>query len=334
MADDKRDNAPVEADIKYGQLDEKLVMQLRQYEFDYFREDKPIPFCGLQIHPATVRHYEDFAGCCSCLTLNKNEDPKGISISHLDYLLQKTQIQENGEGRHWSYKLQRLCEIIFHIQNGLKCKKCGSIIKYTDQQFIDFVNKINNLTQNTEQTQENIEVPKLECESCGCDEFIEMIKIIQDPVTKKYSLMIDSHTITSKDYTKLRQIVLYQNYPDYVDDSWVDPDIKKDHDEKMRLQQQNNDLHATIEKKVVCLSIATHYKIDEIYNMSIRRFTMALSTVDDLINYQIMKQATMSGFVSLPKGKSVEHWIYKPDKDMYGDSYKSTEDIQNSVSNL
>ena len=91
-----------------------------------------------------------------------------------------------------------------------------------------------------------------------------------------------------------------------------------------------NDLHATIEKRVVCLSIATHYSFDEIFSMPIRKFNLALSTVDDLINYKIMKQSVMSGFVSLPKGQTIEHWIYKPNKDMYGD-YKSVDEVKDSL---
>ena len=110
--------------------------------------------------------------------------------------------------------------------------------------------------------------------------------------------------------------------------------VATEKDEKMRLQQMKNDVHATIEKKVTCLTITTNYKYDEIYNMSIRRFTMALATVDDLINYKIMKQAVSSGFVSLPKGKTIEHWIYKPIKDLYGDAYKSMDEVENQVSNL
>jgi hypothetical protein len=54
---------------------------------------------------------------------------------------------------------------------------------------------------------------------------------------------------------------------------------------------------------------------------------MALATVDDLINYKIMKQSVSSGFVSLPKGKSIEYWIYKPIKDIYGDSYKTVDEV-------
>ncbi len=323
----------VQADPKYGQLDHELVELLKNYEYDYFREDKPVPFCGLQIFPAKVRDYEAFSSCCACLTLNKNEDPKGIALTHLDYLVSKMQVKENGEGVMWSYRLQKLFEIIFRIDNGLKCKKCGHVMRYDSPAFVDFRKQLNEYIQHPEQaTAEN--APKLQCPECQGTEFSEMIKIIEDPKTKKHSLLVDGHTITNKDFVKLRQIVLYQNYPDYADDSWVDPAIKKDHDEKMRLEQQKNDLHASIEKKVVCLCVSTNFKLNDIWDMPIRKFTMTLGTVDDLINYKIMKQATMSGFVSLPKGKSVEHWIYKPNKDMYGDSYKSTDEVHNSASGL
>lgn len=321
-------------DDKYGELPKDIVDALKEYEFLYFREDKPVPFCGLDIYPATVREFETFSSCTSCLTLNKNEDPRGVAMSHLDYLISKTQIQnEENEGRMWSYKIQKLFEIIFHVTNGLKCKKCGHVIAYDSPEFQAFIKQIQELTAHPETASEE-NAPTLLCPECGGKEFAEMMKFVQDPKTKKYSLLVDGHLINKNDFALLRQIVLFQNFPDYADDSWVDPEIKKDHDEKMRLQQQQNDVHASIEKKVICLSISTNYRLEDIWGMPIRKFTMALSTVDDLINYKIMKQAVMGGFVQLPKGKSIEHWIYKPNKDMYGDSYKSTDEVQQSASNL
>lgn len=332
----KNEDAPVQADKKYGQLSADIVNFLSELEYTNFREDKPVPFCGLLVYPAVVRDFEVFSNCTSCLTLNKNETVEGLRMSHLDYLIAKT--QDPKEGGMWSYKLQKLFEMVFHIQNGLKCKKCGKVITYNSPEFKKFMDDVCATIEQEKQPQNNttekIETPSLHCPECDGTDFIEMIKIVQDPKTKKHSLMVDGHEISSRDFNKLRQLILYQNFYDYVDDSWVDPDVKKDHDEKMRLEQQKNDVHASIEKKVVCLSITTNYKFEEIYNMPIRRFTLALATVDDLINYKIMKQSVMSGFVSLPKGKTIEHWIYKPDKDMYGDSYKSTDEVHSAASNL
>ena len=319
-------------DGKYGLLSKDLIHMLKTYEIKYFREDKPVPFCGMEIHPIKVRDFEEFSHCTTCLTLNKNETPAGIRLSHLEFLITKIQSADVEESRLWSYRLQRLFEMCFQIKNGLRCKNCGRLITYDSKEFLDFSTKLNEMIAKEAGKLENL--PLLICPDCGGTGFNEMIKITQDPNTKKAQLVVDGHTITKDDYNKLRQIILYQNFYDYVDESWVDPEIKKDHDEKLRLEQAKNDVHATIEKKVICLSIATNYKFDEIYEMPIRKFTMALATVDDLINYKIKKQAVMSGFVSLPKGEKIEHWIYKPNKDMYGDSYKSTDDVHSSVSVL
>ena len=336
MADNEEEVVRHDADDRYGSLDKDLVELLKNYEYTHFREDKPIPFCGLNIYPVQVRNYEEFASCCSCLTLNKNEDPNGVAMSHLDYLISKLKIEENNEGRIWSFKLQRLFELIFRIKNGLKCEHCGNIMEYTSPTYLEYKKKIADLIEQIQKNPEaqNIETPQLLCPECGGDKLSNMISIVQDPKTKKNAFSVDGHIINKNDFVKLRQIVLFQNYPDYADESDIDPEVKKDHDEKMRIQMANNDVHATIEKKVIGLSVATHYKPNEVYDMSIRRFTMSLSTVDDLINYKIMKQSVMSGFVSLPKGKTVEHWLYKPNKDIYGDSYKSTDQVQESVSNL
>ena len=59
---------------------------------------------------------------------------------------------------------------------------------------------------------------------------------------------------------------------------------------------------------------------------------MVLTTVDDLINYKIMKTASMSGFVSWPKDHPIEHWLYKPDKDMFGEVYKSLDEATKETS--
>lgn len=321
-------------DDRFKGVDPKVAEEIQLYEIQYFREDKPVPFCGLNIYPATVREYEVFSNCASCLTLNKNEDPVGIRMSQLDYLLTKTQLPGE-EGVAWSFKIQKLFEIIFHIKNGLKCNNCGAVLGYDDEIFLNFITKLQELKQKEDLTDiKEEDIPNLCCPKCGQHEFTEMIKIIQDEKTKKHSLVIDGHQINGSDYNRLRQIVLFQNYPDYRDDSWVDPGLKKDYEERMKLERQKNDVYASVEQKVTCLVISTHFNYEEVYNMSIRRFTSALSTVDDLINYKIMKTAVSSGFISLPEGKTIDHWIYKPQKDMYGDVYRSTEQTMSKVNNL
>jgi hypothetical protein len=63
-------------------------------------------------------------------------------------------------------------------------------------------------------------------------------------------------------------------------------------------------------------------------NMTIRKFLMVLGMIDDVMNYTITRTGLMSGFASLPKGETIEHWLYKKDEGLYGkavdaDSYTS-----------
>lgn len=315
-------NNPLLVVDRFKGVPEKIAAEIKFCEAKYFKEDKPVPLCGhLLMYPATVHDYEDFSNCSACLTLNKNLAPEGIRMSHLEYLYTMTK-KPGEEGAMWSFRVQRLFEIIFHITNGIKCTKCGRVMKYDSKEFADYLATVQEAQQNKQET------PPLVCpaEGCGGTEYIEMMKFIEDPQTKKHVLCVDGVIINKEDFNRLRYIVLYQNFPDYRDDSWVDPDLKRDYEERMRLERQKNDVHATLEKKIVAVSVATHYKFEEIYDMTIRKFVMVLTTTDDLINYKIMKTASMSGFVSWPKDKPIEHWIYKPDKDMFGDvRYKSLE---------
>lgn len=326
------------ANNRYQGLDPDLAKELISYEHSYFKEDRPIPFCGLNIYPVTMHEYEKFFMCVDCFTLDKNETPQGIRMTNLDYLISKT-IEHSDSGNEWAYKFNTLLEMIFHIQNGVKCGKCGEIIPYNSQHFKDYLLQIQKLQSDTNMLDKikkhEMEIPKLLCPKCNEAVKDGVIETKLDEKSKHYMLIVDGHIISGKDFNRLRRIVLFQNMPDYFDDSWVDKGLREDRKAKMALEQKKNEnLEASTERKIVCLSIATNYKFEEIYNMTIRKFTIALSAVEDLINYKIMKSAAMNGFVQLPKDQKIEHWIYKKTGDIYGDMYKDAADVRSSINNL
>ena len=111
---------------------------------------------------------------------------------------------------------------------------------------------------------------------------------------------------------------MYQNLPDYTDDSWVDPDVRQDQREKQELLSKKNKFgNATLERKIVCVSAKTCYTIKELYDLTMRKFLMLLSAVDDAMNYECTRIGLMTGMVS--SKEPIEHWIYKQDAaDLYG----------------
>ena len=315
--------------LKYKGLKPEIAKEIEGYENLYFREDKPVPFVGdLMLYPATMRDYEVFSMCTTCLTLNKNEVKEGLRMSNLEYLIFKMQ-EQTDEGKMMSYKFQKLIEIVFRVQNGIKCTKCNNVLGYFSEELMKYAQEVDTAHRTGQP------ISKLTCQKCGGTDWIDMIKFGLDPDTKKPILLINGQKITPKDFDRFRQIILFQNFPDYRDDSWVDPAIKKDYQEKLKVQAaRSGGATASVEEKVVALSMSTNYKFDELFDMTIRKFTMMLRMVNDKIDYTIMKTGLTSGFSSLPKGQTLEHWLYKKEKDMYGDSYRDAESLHNEVNNL
>lgn len=282
------------------QKDRKILEEIKYMENKFFTYDDPVPFCGLNIYPVTVRDYNNFLILSDCFLLNKNDDPNGISKTHLDYLLEKL---KNGEdGPLWSFKFCKLLEMIFHLQDGLKCEKCNKIISY--EEYFKMIDEFNKKQRSS-----------ADCECGGKLQYI--IRYGTEEKTKRKKLIIDGHEISSKDFNLLRRIPLYQNMPDYHDDSWVHPEIRADQAKRQEiLAKKEGPNQANLERKIICVAAKSNYKIDEIYNLPMRKFIMLLGVIDDAITYETTRIGLMTGMVSA-KGP-IDHWVYKKEKGMYG----------------
>ena len=292
-----------------SEIDKKIKEDVEFFRDKYFTYDQPVPFKELTLYPVTVKDYNEFLSSSACLTLNKNDDPKGIAMSHIDYLLSK--MQDEKEGPLWSLRFTKILELCLHIKSGLKCPKCGKFMS-----FEEFYMKY--------------EDPSIENKNdillCECGEkMVETVRFKENEKKKKI-FVFDGVELNSQDFNKLRKYIMYQNLPDYKDDSWVDKAVRDDQAARAELKSRGSGT-ATLERKIMGVCANTHWKIDEVYSLSIRKFLMILGMIDDIMNYTITRTGLMSGFASLPKGETVEHWLYKKDEGMYGkavdaESYK------------
>ncbi len=280
--------------------EKKILEEVDYFRDKYFTYDLPIPFNKLTLYPVSIKDYNEFLSSSACLTLNKNDDVAGIRMTNIDYLLSK--MQDEKEGPMWSLRFTKIIELCLHIKSGLKCPKCGKFmsfeefyIKYEDESIID-KNSI------------------LNCE-CG-GKYQETIKFKENEKGKKI-FVFDGIEVDNQTFNKLRKYIMYQNLPDYKDDSWVDKAIRDDQAAKNELKSRGSGT-ASLERKIIGVCVNTHWKIEEVMNMTIRKFLMVLGMVDDIMNYTITRTGLMSGFTSLPKGETVEHWLYKKDEGLYG----------------
>lgn len=295
--------------LRNPNLNKEIESELLWLDERYFQFDKPVPFQeGLTLYPILVSDYLEFTTVSSCLTLNKNESPEGLTQSHLGYLVSKMEDKETGG--LWSHYFYRLLELVFHIKHGVKCLDCGEVMDY--KEFWALVS----------QGEEN-----LKCSHCQSQNFEETLRCRENPQTHKKELIVNGVAIDSKGYNRLRQIILYQNFPDYQDDSWVDPDVKRDQQRKQEILSKSGEAgSATLERKIVAIASQTSYKLDEILNLPMRKFIIMLQMVDDVIRYQCDRTGMMSGMVTFKQ--PLEHWLYKNKKSMYGTAVTADSYIQ------
>jgi len=287
--------------------DRQIYEDVEYFQDKYFTYDLPIPFKELTLYPVTVKDYNEFLSCSACLTLNKNDDPQGIRMSHIDYLLSK--MKDEKEGPMWSLRFTKILELCLHIKSGLKCPKCGKFMSF-------------------EEFYAKYEDPSIEDKNqillCECGEkLVETIKYKEND-QKKVIFIFDGVEIDSKEFNKLRKYIMYQNLPDFKDDSWVDKAVRDDQAARAELKSRGSGT-ATLERKIIGVCTNTHWRIDEVYNLSIRKFLMILGMIDDVMEYTITRTGLMSGFASLPKGQTLEHWLYKKDEGMYSKAVSADE---------
>jgi len=109
-----------------------------------------------------------------------------------------------------------------------------------------------------------------------------------------------------KDFDEIKRVILYQNSPDY-DDSYIDPNLEEAINEANRLSSSDGG-ESTLEDQIICVMISTPLKIEDIENMTIRKFIKTVKKIDAKLHYQIDKGASMSGMVEFKQ--PITHWMY------------------------
>ena len=123
---------------------------------------------------------------------------------------------------------------------------------------------------------------------------------------------INNIEFTKKDFDILKKIICYQNMPSY-DDRYISPDVQEQIDAMHELK--GKDINASLERQIVSLMASTHYTLDEIENMTIRKFILTLEKVDKKLHYQIY---TLASFIPFVKFKEkIPHWIYGENEDKF-----------------
>jgi hypothetical protein len=158
------------------------------------------------------------------------------------------------------------------------------------------------------------------------DEFLVIGKLLEateNEVIFEESSMIK---IMPNDFDDIRNIILYQTFPDYTD-KYIDPDVKRVTDEYYRLKNKGAK-NVTLEHKVICVQAKTGMTLEAIGNLTIRNFYQLFDVIVDEDEYIITKSAELNG---VKFNNTIEHWAYKEKKDKYAEAFCDADSFVNQV---
>jgi len=191
---------------------------IEAYKQFYFTHDEPVPFKGhLKIYPVLVKDYYTFYTLIDIFTIEKNEDTtgKGITMSNLGYLLYLTG-KDNPDGDVVARKIISMFELIFHIQNGIKCtcdEGNDTFMSYDDisKSFAQLEKQWHSEHEEGEEPSEfDLAMMLLnlrKCPKCGKDR--EDLIRYNTLENGKQDLIVDGVEITDEDFDVLRKVVCY-----------------------------------------------------------------------------------------------------------------------------
>jgi hypothetical protein len=90
---------------------------------------------------------------------------------------------------------------------------------------------------------------------------------------------------------------------------------------------------AGLEDQIVCVLISTSLSLDDISNLTIRKFSKIIERINMKLNYQIYLSASLSGFVEFKDKSFIKHWMSEvsDDNDEYAEAKIDLQDVKDKV---
>ena len=150
---------------------------------------------------------------------------------------------------------------------------------------------------------------------------------------KKPLFKIGNETYNSEDFNNLREIISEQNSLSLPDEK-IQKEVREKMEEARRFKERlNKNKTASFEELIMALSLYTGWELSKIYDMTIRKFSMALQRANHMVMSTIYLTASMSGFVTFKDKSILKGWLSDlEEKDKYKDVTMSLDSITKKVS--
>ncbi len=143
-------------------------------------------------------------------------------------------------------------------------------------------------------------------------------------------------TYNQDDFDNIRNILSYQNGIE-LPDTTMSKKLRDLLDEQRKLKQKisgNGGKIASFEEQMICLNVATGISLNDIKNMTLRKFNNTLNYAEKRLHYQIYQQAALSGMVTFKEG--IKYWMLSLEddkKEKYKDLLLDMGTMEEKVSN-
>jgi hypothetical protein len=245
--------------------------------------DEPVPYKSILIHPVKVRDHDIFYRCISCLTLEKKSIPdiRIIKMSYLEYL----------------YHL--------HIEN----KEIDYLL------LLDYLLKlcIKDDTMGINYYFDNTNKPVFEIGK-------KVLDANKETISDEHGIKLsDKEIFNANDFEEIRMIICNQNLVELVDET-IQKDVRDRMEEaRMTRARSSGNKPASFEDTMLCLVASTNISLEQVYDLTLRKFIKLLQRVDALIHYKIYMGAAMSGMVEFKDKSITRHWMSDLEKENKND---------------
>lgn len=165
-------------------------------------------------------------------------------------------------------------------------------------------------------------------------DFDEEISFYIDDKDKAF-FKVDGVEYNADDFDKVTKIIFEQNCIKPIDESIqkeIRDALEKAEQYKM---QKNNQKICSLEEQMICVLISTSLKMEDIYDLTIRKFEKILQRADAKLHYQIYLSASMSGMVKFNDDSFIKHWMNDLTKDdRYEDVKVDMDSLRNKIENI
>ena len=145
--------------------------------------------------------------------------------------------------------------------------------------------------------------------------------------------LVDDERYDSKDFEEIKKIICEQNLVDIPNEK-IQKEIRDKIEEARKLREKisGGNKMGSLEDLVIAVVISTSLKIEDIYNLSIRKFNKILQRLDHTMHYKIYLTASMSGMVKFKDENFIKHWLANLEKDELEGVTVGLEEIKGQLS--